>query len=349
MNDYRFNVIYYLNNKKLSRTDLFDCCLYNIKDSYYPYCKKKNNKDIIIFLIKIYSIKSFEITNYNNNPILKDIFLKNQKKKDYVQKLSNILKYFKNKKTKTIIVNNYSCLLKGRRHYMEDRVVLKNNVLFNFSCILDGHGGYECSDFLKKHIYSTFTNNLRQKYEIKESIIKTFEILNKSFLKCNYNSGSTCNLLIINRNINKYYLSNVGDSRCLAIYKNNKFKQISIDHRPENLKEKIRIELLGGSILKKRVNGILGLTRAFGDKEISFLVKPDPDIYEGKINNIKYFLQATDGLFDFASNKEIIIFFNKCLEENNNNYEISLQMLLKYIYKVKRSKDNISIIITTIH
>ena len=77
--------------------------------------------------------------------------------------------------------------------------------------------------------------------KLKKSIILSFKQINKSFYETHLNSGSTCNLLIINKNINKYYLANVGDSRCLAILNNKKFKQISIDHRPDNLKEKIRI------------------------------------------------------------------------------------------------------------
>jgi len=347
MNDMRFQVIYYMNNKKLSKKDLFDC-LYNIETDYYSYYKNKNIKDIFIFLTQIYSIKESEITNYEYNPILKNIFLKKEETNNYKIKIKNMLKFLK-QKNKKIIIKNYTCTFQGKRDHMEDRVIINNNDLFNFSCVLDGHGGYYCSNFLKKYLYSYFTYNLKKNYEIKKSIILSFKQINKSFYETHLNSGSTCNLLIINKNINKYYLANVGDSRCLAILNNKKFKQISIDHRPDNLKEKIRIELLGGKIINKRVNGILGLTRAFGDKKLKYFVKPEPDIYEGKINNIKFFLQASDGLFDFASNKEIVNFFNNCLEENKNNYEKSIKMLLCYIYNIKKSKDNISIVITTVH
>ena len=346
MNDMRFQVIYYFNNKKLSKKDLFRC-LYNIENKYYSYYKNKNKTDIFIFLTKIYSIKSSEITNYEFNPILKEIFLKKEKN-NYRMKMKNMLKYFKKNKTKTIEINNFSCTLQGKRNHMEDRVIINNNGLFNFSCVLDGHGGYHCSEFLRRNLYSCFTNNLKKNYEIKKSIIISFKEMNKSFLRTGFRSGSTCNLLIINKNINKYYLANVGDSRCLAVFNNKHFSQISIDHRPDNLREKIRIELLGGKIINKRVNGILGLTRAFGDKKLKYFVKPEPDIYVGKTNNIKFFLQASDGLFDYASNEEIVDYFNSCLRINNN-YQKSAEMLLSYVYGKKKSKDNISIVITTIH
>ena len=79
------------------------------------------------------------------------------------------------------------------------------------------------------------------------------------------------------------------------------------------------------------------------------ICQPDPDIYEGKINNIKYFLQGSDGIFDYASNKEIIFVFNQYLKKTTNNYKKSVEMLIEYIYKNKKSKDNISIIVTIIH
>jgi serine/threonine protein phosphatase PrpC len=344
INDTRFQILYYLNNKKLTKKDLFEC-LYNIEESYYKHYKHKNKKQIFIFLIQIYSIKEKEIHNFDKNPILKEIFIKKPKHYNF----SNFFNIFYKKKTKKLNIKNYSYLIQGKRKYMEDRIILNNNKLFNFSCILDGHGGHHCADFLKDNLYKNFCSYLKNNYEIKRSIKLSFNNLNKRFLTYHLNSGSTCNLLIINKNINKFVLANVGDSRCIAYYDNNKIKQISIDHRPDLIKEKIRIELLGGKIIKNRVQGILGLTRSFGDRKIRKFIQPIPDIYEGKINNIKYFLQGSDGVFDYASNKEIINFFNKCLKKTKNNYKISIEMLMKYIFRVRNSKDNISIIVTVIH
>ena len=347
LNDMRFQIIYYLNNKKLSKKDLFDC-LYNIEESYYKYYKNKNKKEIFIFLIQIYSIKEDEITNFEINPLLKEIFLN----KPHQHHKYNIYKYFCNlhkKRTTNLIINNYSYLIKGKREYMEDRVILNDNKLFNFSCVLDGHGGKYCSDFISNNLYRNFTSYLKNNYEIKKSIKLSFKSINEKFLRSHLKSGSTCNLLIINKNINKFILANVGDSRCIAYYKNGKIKQISIDHRPDLVKERIRIELLDGQIINNRVQGILGLTRSFGDRKIKKFIQPNPDIFEGKINNIKYFLQGSDGIFDYASNKEIIKFLNRCLDKTNNNYTKSIEMLMKFIYKIKKSKDNVSIIITTIH
>ena len=149
--DKRFQIIYLLNNKKLTKKDLFEM-LYNIKEKYYKYYKNKNKKEILLFLIQIYSIKENEITNFEKNSLLKEIFI-NQPKYHYnFYKLFNIFQIKKN-----INIINYSNLLKGYRKYMEDRIIINDNDLFNFSCVLDGHGGKSCSDFLQNNLYYYFT------------------------------------------------------------------------------------------------------------------------------------------------------------------------------------------------
>ena len=75
---------------------------------------------------------------------------------------------------------------------------------------------------------------------------------------------------------------NLGDSRCGIIYKNNNFLQITEDHSPDNLKERQRIESMGGKIIKdiygiSRING-LSVSCGIGDSEINY-ISHKPDIF----------------------------------------------------------------------
>lgn len=80
---------------------------------------------------------------------------------------------------------------------------------------------------------------------------------NTAILKCKYsNTEKKCVIEIID--------CNVGDSRCF-VYNQGKTTQLSQDHKPHVESEKSRIQGAGGVVESGRVNGMLAVSRAFGD------------------------------------------------------------------------------------
>ena len=65
---------------------------------------------------------------------------------------------------------------------------------------------------------------------------------------------------------NTLYVANSGDSRSVLCRNNGPF-DMSVDHKPDNIEEKRRIEKAGGYVSDGRVNGNLNLSRALGDLE----------------------------------------------------------------------------------
>jgi len=67
------------------------------------------------------------------------------------------------------------------------------------------------------------------------------------------------------------YVANSGDSRSVLCRQNAEGKMenydMSVDHKPDNIDEKKRIEKAGGFVSDGRVNGNLNLSRALGDLE----------------------------------------------------------------------------------
>jgi serine/threonine protein phosphatase PrpC len=58
-------------------------------------------------------------------------------------------------------------------------------------------------------------------------------------------------------------------------------KAMSEDHKPYNELERIRIELAGGKVLRKRVDGDLAVSRALGD--FRFKIRSDLGPAEQKV------------------------------------------------------------------
>lgn len=245
------------------------------------------------------------------------------------------------------MIYSYHSLHKGRRSYMEDYLYIFKNNDINFTSIFDGHGGNNCALFLQKNIYKYFITEYKKYYKLYKSIYNTYKNLNNNFLKLKLRSGSTCNTLIINKKDKKFYLANIGDSRCIAYYINNKIRQISRDHKPNLAKEKSFIKKKGGFVKDNRVNGKLAMSRSMGDKDLSKYLNYEPEIFYGSLQKIKYFVQASDGLFDVMSNREIITYINKLLRMKIPKNKITI-MLINYAIQYKKSYDNISIIVTFI-
>jgi serine/threonine protein phosphatase PrpC len=238
--------------------------------------------------------------------------------------------------------------IQGRRKYMEDRNFKFENSKYIISGIFDGHGGHECSTYFNNNFLKYFFKYLNKKHYKKNivNILKTLvNNLNTNFLNnSNKTSGTTANIILIDKIEGLFYNLNIGDSRCIA-YCNKKInksniKQISKDHNFNYKKEVQFVLSKGGFIEDDRLNGRLAMSRAFGDKELSNYIEYTPDIFYGNAKNYYYFVHGSDGLFDELSNSVIINCVNKLLRENYSLNKIA-ETLVKLAYK-KGSSDNIT-------
>ena len=154
------------------------------------------------------------------------------------------------------------------KDYNEDMLKVqikdKGNLHISYFGVFDGHGGDKCSKFLKENMHTflfhskSFPLNpllaTRDAFKTAESEFMKKAIQNNKLVD---RSGSCALIsLIINNNL---FSINLGDSR--ALYSRNAGKelyQISRDHKPNDPKEKARIEKAGGKVFyanKVTVNG----------------------------------------------------------------------------------------------
>lgn len=298
---------------------------------------------------KIYKIKKVDLFHEITIKELKKLLKKNKIKNNIgnKKKMFKLLQKYNSKLPSNNISAAYFTNI-GKRDYQEDRIAIHNNFYYYLSGVFDGHAGYKCSTYLKQNFYKTFIKNLRLKNHIMGALYITFFELDKKFLDNIYgNDGSTANILFCDKSTQMCYVANTGDSRAILCRHNGSIKQITEDHKPNTPKEKQRIEKKGGFVRDNRTNGNLAMSRAFGDKNLKDVLTVEPDISYFPMRNIKYIVQASDGLFDVMSNSEVCSFVSSRMNKGLNIDKISKELVF-YAINNKGTMDNTSVVITLI-
>ncbi|CAG0903859.1 unnamed protein product, partial [Cyprideis torosa] len=108
-------------------------------------------------------------------------------------------------------------------------------------------------------------------------------------------------------------VANTGDTRgIMCCGTDGSVVPLSFDHKPQQLKERTRIEKAGGQVIFLgvwRVMGVLATSRALGDyplKKDAKLVIPDPDVLIFDLRDFKptFLCLASDGLWDAFTNDD---------------------------------------------
>lgn len=255
-------------------------------------------------------------------------------------------------------MNIYFTSIKGRRESNEDRhnIILNINELnknmnnINLLGVYDGHGGSFVSTYLENKLPIYYCHPELKPPFSREYHNEIFKYLQDKILSYpkGHSSGSTCLLNLIYKFDNEIHMNiiNLGDSRLSIVYKNGSCKQVTIDHKPDDPQEKIRLEKMGGEIYKDSEGtvriGDLSLSRAFGDGDNAPYISQKPSIYYKKITpNTKYIIMACDGLWDVIANEELFSLIENFKKNNSTNLASDLA---NYALE-KGSTDNISIIL----
>ena len=274
-------------------------------------------------------------------------------KKETKEPIINITR--KKHKAKTIIENNIF-LSTGFKHcehleqnaefcdYMEDCILTLNN--FNkesfrhLFCVFDGHGGDATAKLCVKRFPEIFKKCLHENpFEYESALKSSFHLMDKEIEKIKANEvGNTGTIVFINNKV--LYCANVGDSSCCLIGKTAEF--ISMDHKCSNKKEKKRIEKEGGKIVDDRIEGILAISRGFGDFDLKNKgLICEPHITKKLIDHsLRYCVLASDGVWDSLKLDDV----SKIINENKDNFNDMAKIIVETA-KEKGSEDNISCIV----
>ncbi|AQZ17658.1 PTC1 (YDL006W) [Zygosaccharomyces parabailii] len=193
---------------------------------------------------------------------------------------------------------------------------------WGYFAVFDGHAGSQASKWCGSHLHTVVEKKL-----LADETRDVREVLNESFVsvdrqinsKLSGNSGCTAAVCILrwelpddvdsqsadfSQHTRKLYTANVGDSR-IVLFRNGKSIRLTYDHKASDVLEMQRVEKAGGLIMKSRVNGMLAVTRSFGDKFFDGLVVGNPFTTSVQLtDNDEFLILACDGLWDVIDDQD---------------------------------------------
>ena len=146
------------------------------------------------------------------------------------------------------------------------------------------------------------------------------------------------------------WVANVGDSRvCLVPGGDAALRRLTTDHRPSNKAEADAVRARGGFVTRlmgssePRVNAVLAVTRALGDKTLADVLSCRPDIVEvdgfGTDHAAATLVIACDGLWDFLPDDAVVRALGGAVDERD------AAETLRNTAFAQNSTDNITVIV----
>lgn len=168
-----------------------------------------------------------------------------------------------------------------------------------FAAIYDGHGGKDCSAFLRARLHQNLARELAfRELQAAASISASagrehgetaavsgrpgdnaaihadawrsaYLMTNLQMRRTDIDSGSTAVTCLIDHNPRTQqrwlHVANTGDSSAILCRKVGLAERLTVSHRPTHTAERDRITSCGGIVFQKRLMGVLSVSRAFGN------------------------------------------------------------------------------------
>ncbi|MBA0661525.1 hypothetical protein Goklo_005812 [Gossypium klotzschianum] len=259
----------------------------------------------------------------------------------------------------------------GGRPYMEDTHLCIADLAKNFGCdlvseeaisfygVFDGHGGKDASHFVRDHLPRVIVEDVDFPLELEKAVTRSFIETDAAFAKsCSLESSLASGTTVLTAMIfgRSLLVANAGDSRAVLSW-HGRAIEMSKDHRPCCMKERRRIEALGGFVDDGYLNGQLGVTRALGDwhiegmKETGERIGPlsaEPELKMITLTKEDEFLIiGSDGIWDVFTSQNAIDFTRRRLQEHND-----VKLCCKEIVEeaIKRgATDNLTVVVVCFH
>jgi len=244
--------------------------------------------------------------------------------------------------------------VQGLRGGMEDAHAVVLHPHSAFLGIFDGHAGHECSAYISEKLSKTMQEKAPPYMD--DELTTLCETIDNMFLETQSKcvAGSTGTFAVIESSGDRSYtvtVANVGDSR-IVLYNLSSGTVIPMtrDHKPDVPEEKNRIEMAGHYVEIGRVDGILAVSRAFGDSPFKEGDKPHSVIATPEIRRMQVTLApgelvvvmaACDGLYEATVDDTEILHLLKSFPPQYDAAILAYQLINRAIHS--GSSDNVSV------
>ena len=226
--------------------------------------------------------------------------------------------------------------------------------------VFDGHSGSKCAQFLLEKYAALLVSKkaLYSKNKQKDVLMETCREMDAQVCEYLFNlrdsSGSTGVVMLYDGRSRVLTVANVGDSMCV-LSRGGKAVKIHRTHRVGDEEEEVeRVKKAGGTVVNKRVNGLLAISRAFGDTQFKTQgdvrgpVIATPDIVSEIITPMTEFaIAATDGLWDVIDPQAAVNFVKRKMLKKENFASIVQDLVNDALDR--GSVDNVTAVIIMFH
>mmetsp|Transcript_10045 Transcript_10045/g.27975 ORF Transcript_10045/g.27975 Transcript_10045/m.27975 type:complete len:384 (-) Transcript_10045:50-1201(-) len=218
--------------------------------------------------------------------------------------------------------------------------------------VFDGHGGREAADYAADNLHDNILREINRvessldldefTEQVKAAMIEGFLATDQEFLSLgDLQGGATATTAYLSKG--RIWVANVGDCRAV-ICQGGEAVALTHDHRPDCAKEREAVERRGGEIVRERVQGVLGVSRALGDRELKSYITAEPSVFCGPVSESSEFLiLGTDGLWDHVDNQEAVQLVRLALDEKRGIHAACRGLV--ELARANRSRDDISVLV----
>jgi len=198
-----------------------------------------------------------------------------------------------------------------------------------YAGVFDGHHGGLCATFLQHSLHQILVSQRDFQCDVGSAIVAAFRECDVKL--CDVlrehrdESGSTALIAVFDGRSRRMLVAHAGDSRCVVGLNDGRAHVLTREHRVTRPDESARIMAAGGCIVNHRLNGILAVSRSFGDLAHRNAAAVCPTLTaapEVTIRNLQphdeFVILATDGLWDVMDSQLAVTFIRRELAAHHD-------------------------------